>query len=60
MDRGETLRRIAECQALCKRAEPMTAAQRAEFNTLRAREMARAEARRQPPQPQLQLGQVAR
>ena len=31
----------------------------ATFNTLRAREMARAEARRQPPQPQLDLPEAA-
>lgn len=59
MDRGDYLRRIAECRALCERAEPMTAEQLADFNTLRAREMARAEARRQPPQPHLDLDTAA-
>lgn len=50
------LQRIREQLA---RTTPMTDDEIAEFNTLRAREMRRAEARRQPVSPQLDLPEAA-
>ena len=42
-----------------KHAGPMTDAELAEYNAQRAREMRRAEARRQPVEPQLELPEAA-
>lgn len=50
------LQRVREAMS---RTEPRTAEEDAEFNTLRAREMRRAEARRQPVSPQLDLPEAA-
>jgi hypothetical protein len=41
--------RFAECRFVAEHGQPLTPPELAEFNTLRAREMARAEARRNPP-----------
>lgn len=40
---------FALCRELAERGTPLTDDERATYNTLRAREMARAEARRNPP-----------
>lgn len=40
------------CKALAERSAPLSAEERAAFDTLRAREMARAEANRAGPSPQ--------
>lgn len=45
---------ITYCASLCRASEPLTEAERVEFDCLRAAEMARAEARRTP-SPQLGL-----
>ncbi len=42
-----------------KHAGPLTPAEIAEYNAQRAREMRRAEARRQPVEPQLELPEAA-
>lgn len=44
-----TAERLAECRRLAEQGEPLSPDELATFNTLRAREMARAEARRNPP-----------
>ena len=49
---------LGQMRDLALRAEPMTDAQRAERRRLIVREMARAEARRQP-SPQLPLAEAA-
>lgn len=46
---------FAECRALCESSTPLSDAEKSEFDTLKAREMARAEARREP-SPQKELG----
>lgn len=50
--------RIAECLAIAQHSEPLSPEELAEFNSKRAREMAKAEARREP-SPQLDLEQAA-
>lgn len=55
MTNAEILARIAAAKALAERGEPHTPESLAEYNTARAREMARAEARRQAPTPQAAL-----
>lgn len=50
--------KLIEMRDLCLRSAPVTAADRAEQRRLNAREMARAEARRQPT-PQLPLREAA-
>lgn len=49
---------LRRAQYALKQSGPITAAELAEYNRLRAREMARAEARRNP-SPQLELGEAA-
>ncbi len=49
------LARFAECKALLERSSPLSAEELAAFNSLRAKEMARAEARRVDQNPQLSL-----
>jgi hypothetical protein len=56
---GELGERLAQCKALADRSTPLTAEELAEYDTLRAREMARAEARRRPRTQQLELDKVA-
>ena len=55
---GDTAQRFARCAALADHGEPLTPAELAAYNSQRAAEMARAEARRQP-SPQLDLEQAA-
>ena len=50
--------KLCECRQTAERGEPLSIEELREFNTLRAREMARAEARRQP-SPQLPLERAA-
>ena len=50
--------KIAEAIAVIRASEPMTDWERTAYNTQRAAEMARAEARRAPT-PQLALGEAA-
>lgn len=52
---GDFAARIAEAKALADHCEPHTPESLAEFNSLRAAEMARAEAKRQQPHPQTSL-----
>jgi hypothetical protein len=49
------LAHFAQCRALCESSTPLSASDQAEFDASRAREMARAAARRQP-SPQGDLG----
>lgn len=46
---------FAHCVELCRHGEPMTPADEAVQRSLCAAEMARAEARRQQPSPQMEL-----
>lgn len=55
---GGNQNRFAECLAEAQRLGPMKPADLAEYNSQRAREMAKAEARRDP-SPQLELNQAA-
>lgn len=58
---GDIVGRFAVCKALAEHCEPLSPDELAEFNTLRAREMQRAEARRsgQSPQADLPLDEAA-
>ncbi|GAB3388243.1 hypothetical protein GCM10027432_24360 [Lysobacter fragariae] len=47
--------RLAACKALADRCEPLSPEELAQFNTARAREMQRAEARRRGQSPQVPL-----
>lgn len=51
--------KCAEALEAIRSAGPMNDLERADFDSLRAAEMARAEARRTAPSPQLQLAEVA-
>jgi len=55
MQRGDYLRKIAALKAIAERAEPMTAEQRTEFQTLDARQRERDFARAAAPAPQQRL-----
>lgn len=46
---------LAHCAELCRHSQPLTPEELAEQQSLRAAEMARAEARREQPSPQMEL-----
>ena len=58
MNREQTIQKLRECQEAAERGEPLSMADMAEYNRLRAAELARAEARRQG-SPQLPLEAAA-
>lgn len=49
---------FARMREIASRSDPLSPEEKAEYNAQRAREMAKAEARRQP-SPQLDLGEAA-
>ena len=58
MSRAEWESRMGRLRETCMRSEPLSPDEKSEYDAQRAREMAKAEARRNP-QPQLDLEQAA-
>jgi len=58
MTRANVEAQFARMRELASRSEPLSPEEKAEYDSQRAREMAKAEARRQP-SPQLDLEQAA-